>query len=248
MDFNYRPCLEKSRYQIPDANARRALLPGFKGLRSLVLAIAVVTAAAASPALASVGGVATTSVNMRAGPGTQYPVVNVVPHRASFPIHGCAADGSWCDIGWGGDRGWVSASYINVMYNGQPRALSASIVPTVGIATVAFGVAYWDAHYHSKNWHAHWGRYDHHGFRKVVAGCNGNGCGAAAVTRGPHGGRVAAVGASDGNFGGAAVTRGPHGGGRAAIGGCGSERCAGASVTRGPRGNTVFRHGSIGRR
>jgi len=171
-----------------------------------------------------------------------------MPGNASLAVYGCMADGSWCDISWGGARGWVSASYIHVFYRGQPTVLSASLVPMVGIATVAFSVAYWDSHYHSKSWYGHWDRYNHGASRKVVAGCNNNGCGAAAVTRGPHGGgRAAVVGGNNGNVGGAAVTRGPNGGGRAAIGGCGPEKCAAASITRGPRGNTAIRHGSVDR-
>lgn len=227
-----------------DPRGRRA------GLSAMIIAIAAATASASSAttALAATGGVAMTSVNMRAGPGTQYPVVTVLPTNGSFPIHGCLANGSWCDIGWGGDRGWVSASYINVMYNGQSTVLNAAIVPVVGITTVTFSITYWNTHYHSKHWHGHWDRYHHYTSRKVAAGCNDNACGAVAVTRGPHSGRVAAVGASDGKVGAAAATRGPNGGGRAAVGGCGPERCGGASVTRGPRGNTVFRHGSIERR
>ncbi|WJH38142.1 hypothetical protein N7E02_01805 (plasmid) [Aliirhizobium terrae] len=43
------------------------------------------------------------------------------------------------------------------------------------------------------------------------------------------------------------MTRGPNGGGRAAVGGCGPEKCGGASVTRGPLGNTRVRHGSFDR-
>lgn len=199
-------------------------------------------------AAAAIHAVATTDVNLRAGPSTRYPAVLVLPASASMYVHGCIADRSWCDISWSNSRGWVSASYIQVVYNGRPTILTASIVPVIGIATVAFTAAYWDTHYHAHPWHAHWHHYHGNASRSVVAGCGDRGCGAAAVTRGPHGGgRVAAGGCSDGNCGGAALTRGAHGGGRAAIGGCGPERCGGASVTRGPLGNTRVRHGSFDR-
>jgi uncharacterized protein YraI len=230
--------------------SRARLFSSPRKLLSFLMMATALTISVGGPTIASAAssGVAVTAVNMRAGPSTQYPVVIVMPGNASLAVYGCMADGSWCDISWGGARGWVSASYIHVFYKGQPTVLSASIVPVVGIATVEFNIAYWDTHYHSKSWYGHWDRYNHSASRKVVAGCNGNGCGAAAVTRGPHGGgRAAVVGGNNGNVGGAAVTRGPNGAGRAAVGGCGPEKCAGASVTRGPRGNTAIRHGSVDR-
>ncbi|MBO9126653.1 MULTISPECIES: SH3 domain-containing protein [unclassified Rhizobium] len=197
---------------------------------------------------AATGGIALSDVNLRAGPSTRYPVVSVLPRSASLSVYGCIADQSWCDIGWGGYRGWVAASYVQVIYKGQPTVLTAAVVPAVGIATVAFTVAYWDAHYHAQPWYGHWNRYYGGYSRSVAVGCNDNGCDAAAVTHGPRGGgRHVAGGCQDGNCGGAAVTHGPRGGGKAAIGGCNDERCAGASVTRGPRGNTVIRHGGFDR-
>lgn len=239
---------------IRSARSSRPLFPSFAASRRWLSTLLVVLTSALSLAQthqvsAAVNGVAVTSVNLRAGPSTRYPVVMTMPQSASLSVYGCIADRSWCDVSWGGNRGWVSANYIQVYYNGQPAVLTAAIVPAIGITTVAFSVAYWDAHYHSQPWHGHWDRYyAGGGSRSVVAGCGDNGCGAAAVTRGPHGGvRAAAGGCTDGKCGGAAVTTGPRGAGRAAIGGCGENRCAGASVTHGPRGNTVIRRGSFER-
>ena len=194
-------------------------------ISALILAfLSLLPLGSLTTALAATSGISVTSVNLRAGPSTRYPVVTVLPRNASLAVYGCSADRSWCDIDWGGSRGWVAASYIQVFYRGQPTVLTASVAPAVGIATVAFSVAYWDAHYHAQPWHGHWNRYYvGGGSRSAVAGCNDNGCGAAAVTRGPHGGK------------------------RAVAGGCNDERCAAASVTRGPRGNVKIRHGSINR-
>jgi uncharacterized protein YraI len=221
-----------------------------KPVAALFLALSILLSLGGfTRASAAIGGVALTSVNLRAGPSTGYPVVMTMPQSASLNVYGCIADRSWCDVSWSGSRGWVAASYIQVYYNGRPTVLTAAIVPAVGIATVAFGAAYWDAHYHSQPWYGHWNRYYvGGGSRTVVGGCGEHGCGGAAVTRGPHGGgRAAAGGCHDGNCGGASVTRGPHGGGRAAVGGCNDERCGGAAVTRGPRGNTVIRQGGFDR-
>lgn len=230
------------------AHAAPALDVGRITVLTFLAFLTVISLGGRDKAEAAINGVAVTSVNLRAGPTTRYPVVIVMPQSASLAVYGCSGDRSWCDVSWSGARGWVAASYIQVFYNGRPTVLTASIAPAVGIATVAFSVAYWDAHYHSQPWHGHWNRYYGGGSRSVVAGCGDHGCGAAAVTRGPHGGaRAAAGGCHDGNCGAAAVTRGPHGGGRAAVGGCGPEKCGGASVTRGPLGNTRIRHGSFDR-
>ncbi len=225
-------------------------VPAAKKAFAFMLALLFVLALGGlTQAFAAVSGVAVTSVNLRAGPSTRYPVVIVMPQSASLAVHGCVSDRSWCDVSWGGSRGWVSANYIYVIYNGRRTVLTTSVVPAIGLATVAFTAAYWNTHYHAYPWHGHWNHYHRDASRSVTAGCGDRGCGAAAVTRGPHGGGRAAVGGinDNGSFGGAAVTRGPHGGGRAAIGGCGPEKCAGASVTRGPRGNIRTHHGSFDR-
>ena len=56
---------------------------------------------------------------MRAGPGTEYPVVKTVPAGAPVNVHGCLSDHDWCDVSWSGDRGWVSADYLNYFYNNR---------------------------------------------------------------------------------------------------------------------------------
>lgn len=199
---------------------------------------------AASPAAAATSGTATANVNLRAGPGTNYPVVITLPQSAPLTVHGCTSSTSWCDVTWGVERGWVAASYIYVSYQGSPTIVTASIAPVVGITAVAFSVAYWDSHYRHRHWYHDWHDYS----RKAVAGCNGEGCGAAAVTRGPHGGgRAAAVGCNDNGCAAGSAVRGPRGAGRAAIGGCTDEKCGGAVVRQGPRGNTAIRHGSFDR-
>jgi uncharacterized protein YraI len=47
----------------------------------------------AAPATAlAARGEATTNVNMRAGPGTEYPAVSLIPADARIDIHGCLKD------------------------------------------------------------------------------------------------------------------------------------------------------------
>jgi len=188
------------------------------------LAIFFLGAMSATSAAAATSAVTVTGVNMRAGPGTGYPAVVTLPANVPLTVYGCTADTSWCDSSWGGQRGWVAASYVQVIYRGNPVVVTPAIIPAIGLGVVAFNQAYWHTHYAGRPWYGQWNRYYGGASRSVAAGCNGHGCGAASVTRGPYGG------------------------GRAAVGGCNDRRCGGAVATRGPRGNVVVRHGSIPRR
>ena len=54
-------------------------------------------------------GYTTGHVNMRTGPGVNYPRIAVIPRCAGVTIRGCVRDSRWCDVDW---RGWVSARYL----------------------------------------------------------------------------------------------------------------------------------------
>jgi uncharacterized protein YraI len=60
--------------------------------------------AAAAPAV--VGN----DLNLRAGPGTEYPVVAAMPAGAAVNVMGCEA--SWCRVAYNGTVGWASRAYI----------------------------------------------------------------------------------------------------------------------------------------
>lgn len=190
---------------------------------SAVVALAGMLGMVPSEAAAAMSAVSVTSVNMRAGPGTGYPVIIGVPPQAALTVYGCTANTSWCDVSWGRERGWVSASYVQVFYRGTPTVVTPVIAPAVGITVVAFSQAYWHTYYVGRPWYGHWNTYYRPGPYAPprgggVAGCNDNGCGAAAVRPG-----------------------------RAAVGHCSDGTCSGTSVNRGPGGNVWVRHGSISR-
>ena len=58
----------------------------------------------------------TTNVNHRAGPGTQYPVLGIVPARSYVTIHGCLSAIDWCDVTYRNGRGWMAATYLSAYY------------------------------------------------------------------------------------------------------------------------------------
>lgn len=113
----------------------------------------------AGSAVASTPGFTTANVNLRAGPGTGYPVVVTVPNGAPITTYGCLANYTWCDVSWRGERGWMSASYIYITYNGSRRVLTPALAPIIGINVVVFNRNYWNRYYVGRPWYNNWNRY-----------------------------------------------------------------------------------------
>lgn len=86
------------------------------------------TMLAAAGSLLALGGTAfaqtpvqaTTELNVRAGPGSQYPVVGVLAAGQDTTIKGCLANGKWCSV----DEGWVYADYLSGDFGGGRVVLS----------------------------------------------------------------------------------------------------------------------------
>ena len=86
------------------------------------------TMLAAAGTVLALGGIAsaqtlaqaTTELNVRAGPGSQYPVVGVLAAGQDVAIKGCLANGRWCSI----DEGWVFADYLSGDFGGGRVVLS----------------------------------------------------------------------------------------------------------------------------
>ena len=52
----------------------------------------------------------TANLNLRAGPGTHYPVKKVIPAGAAIDVHSCGH--SWCYTTWVGRQGYVNHDYL----------------------------------------------------------------------------------------------------------------------------------------
>lgn len=103
-------------------------------------AILLGSAAIASAAPASV----TSDLNMRAGPGTGYGVVTVLPAGAVVDVIGCT--GSWCRVSWRGISGYASASYLA---SGGPVVRRAPVI--VSPPRVVIHTPYWNSGFY--HWH-----------------------------------------------------------------------------------------------
>jgi uncharacterized protein YraI len=114
------------------------------------------TAALAAP------GIVTASVSMRAGPGPGFPMVDRIPDGSHVNIHGCIRGDAWCDVSWTGDRGWVSARYLEYLYHDRYVYLP-DYVSVIDVPIVPFEIgSYWSTYYAGRPWYhrrAYWEGY-----------------------------------------------------------------------------------------
>ncbi|MAS07539.1 MAG: hypothetical protein CL534_22990 [Ahrensia sp.] len=210
----------------------------------LFLGFAVNSASAASAA------VATADVNMRAGPSTAYPVVTVVPQGAAIVTFGCVADYSWCDVGFAGKRGWVSAHYMQVVWRGAPVVVTPAVAARTGLVVVAYNRAYWDTYYVGYPWYGRWAAYPPYVAPRVTShsrtvDCADGSCTATRSTTGVYGGATTQTrDCTDGACTATRDTTGPYGGTASRTRSCNAYDPANpaCTVTRtGPRGASASR-------
>lgn len=99
-------------------------------------------AAAQSVAFATGGGFS----NMRAGPGTNFPVVLQVPPGTRVNVFGCLATRDWCDSVVGQVRGWMHTSRLEFIYAGR-RVLVPSYYSYFAPPVVVFNFGAWPRNY-----------------------------------------------------------------------------------------------------
>ena len=127
--------------------------------RTFTTLSALLLSSIALPALAQDARV-TTDLNMRAGPGTRFPVITTIPGGRSVDIHGCESGLNWCDISWRGNRGWVYSDYLNYTYERRSRPV-AEWGARIDLPIVSFSFGdYADRHYRSMPWYADRSRWD----------------------------------------------------------------------------------------
>jgi len=68
--------------------------------------------------------VADTSLNVRSGPGIQYPVIAVIPDGAAVDATGCR--NGWCQVDYRGHVGWASQAYLTGNVAATPYTYSYS--------------------------------------------------------------------------------------------------------------------------
>jgi hypothetical protein len=91
--------------------------------RGIVAGVGFVVVALASggPAAAATDGYATTSLAVRSGPGSGYPLMATIGAGSPITIEQCLSDRSWCAVDWHGRRGWVAGRSVNASYGDDRR-------------------------------------------------------------------------------------------------------------------------------
>src|SRR3569623_2717885 len=97
---------------------RATVLGAVTALAALSLPVLSLPAAAASLATA------TTSLNIRSGPGPEYPVVGAMPERGSATGTGCIQGSLWCQVTYNGKQGWAYSQYMTGNVGGQMVAVT----------------------------------------------------------------------------------------------------------------------------
>ena len=88
-----------------------------RSLRSLPIALAALVIAGG--AVTAAPGLATTDVNVRQGPGTNFPVVTSIPGGSNLDVQSCNV--GWCAVRFGPYAGFVKASYLDFGVPRRPR-------------------------------------------------------------------------------------------------------------------------------
>ena len=65
---------------------------------------------------------AVTDLNVRAGPGPQYPVIGVLAAGQSATL--CVENSKWCTIAEAGGQGWVYSDYVTADFGGNRVVLT----------------------------------------------------------------------------------------------------------------------------
>lgn len=104
--------------------------------RVLFPALAGALVAMTGAALADTPVSALTDLNVRAGPGPQYPVIGTLAAGQSATLNGCIEGSKWCTIAGAGGKGWIYSDYVTGDFSGS-RVIVTRRPADAGIAVVA---------------------------------------------------------------------------------------------------------------
>jgi uncharacterized protein YraI len=90
----------------------------------IIPAVAGSLLAISGAALADTSVTATTDLNVRAGPGPQYPVIGVLAAGQATTLKGCLEGSKWCSVAEAGGDGWVFSDYLSSDFGGKQVILT----------------------------------------------------------------------------------------------------------------------------
>lgn len=92
--------------------------------RILLPAVAGALVAMSGTALADTAVSAVADLNIRAGPGPQYPVIGVLAAGQSATLDGCIQNSKWCTIAEANGQGWIYSDYVTADFGGNEVVLT----------------------------------------------------------------------------------------------------------------------------
>ncbi|MAS14109.1 MAG: hypothetical protein CMH69_12450 [Nitratireductor sp.] len=100
-------------------------------------------AGAALLALTGVAGAevlarATADLNIRSGPGPQYPIVGVIGVNEEAEIEGCREGSKWCAVNHAGVDGWAYSDYLTAPFEGGEDYVVVTERPAEALPSVSF--------------------------------------------------------------------------------------------------------------
>lgn len=101
------------------------------------LLCATALALVAAPAAAEVAARATTDLNVRTGPGPEFPVSAVIGVDQSTTVIGCIENSKWCEVTVGGKTGWAYSDYLVADVGGSPVVVYERRAE-IGVPVVAY--------------------------------------------------------------------------------------------------------------
>jgi uncharacterized protein YraI len=120
-------------------------------MMSTTLAFALLAPGAA---IAATQAITTTDLNIRTGPGTSYQRFDTIPSSDRVVVHGCLAGYNWCDVGWRGERGWVSGNYLAYRSERHRDRTISSVGVSIGLPVLGFEpYAYHGRYYRDRPWY-----------------------------------------------------------------------------------------------
>ncbi len=125
----------------------------FLAAASLLGALLLPSLASAQSVAYAVGG-----MNMRAGPGVEYPVVAIVAAGSAVNVYGCISGARWCDASVQGVRGWLGGERLEFVYSGR-RVLVPSYYTYFRAPVISFDFGYWDRYYTGRTFYRERSRY-----------------------------------------------------------------------------------------
>lgn len=103
---------------------------------------------------------------MRAGPETGYPQVRRIQQGQQLRLYGCLGDRSWCDVGYGSDRGWIPGPDLYAEYGGR-RDSVVNLYGNFGLGNLTFSIGnYWDNYYQQQPFYGERYRWEQHYFNR----------------------------------------------------------------------------------